>query len=187
LHGGCAAFIWASSVTNCKRNIIFRCIFFDRIITFTESMYASTFLDFITQVFWFLLLHSSSKSKLIHYYISLSILQNMVSDKLLIGLGSIWVLKHTGSKFTSLTSARDAGVYNLDLSVSLQNSPCDPCMVHCCLHWCTICQEHREMQGRLSDNVVMSMTIINAPSQQEMNANESTIVSQEEHAEIQIS
>jgi hypothetical protein len=43
------------------------------------------------------------------------------------------------------------------------------------------------MQGRLSDNVVMSMTIINAPSQQEMNANESTIVSQEEHAEIQIS
>jgi hypothetical protein len=135
-------------------------------------------------VFWFLLLHSFSKSKLIHYYISLPILQNIVSDER--GPGSIWVLQRTGSKFTSLTSARDAGVYNLDF-LCLQNSPCDPCMVHCCLHWCTICQEHREMQGRLSDNVVMSMTIINAPSQQEMNANESTIVSQEEHAEIQIS
>lgn len=69
----------------------------------------------------------------------------------------------------------------------LQNSPCDPCMVHCCLHWCAICQEHREMQGRLSDNVVMPMTVINAPPQQEMNANESATVSHKEHAEIQIS
>eukprot|EP01018_Ginkgo_biloba_P002079 Gb_15559 [translate_table: standard] len=50
----------------------------------------------------------------------------------------------------------------------LQNSPCDPCVVHCCMHWCALCQEHREMQGRLSDNVVMPMTIINPPVAQEM-------------------
>eukprot|EP00249_Psilotum_nudum_P036085 c6300_g1_i1 orf=415-1134(-) len=50
----------------------------------------------------------------------------------------------------------------------LKNSPCDPCAVHCCMHWCAICQEHREMQGRLSDNVVMPMTIINPPAPQEM-------------------
>ncbi|OVA15218.1 hypothetical protein BVC80_3g31 [Macleaya cordata] len=43
-------------------------------------------------------------------------------------------------------------------------------MVHCCMHWCALCQEHREMKGRLSDNVVMPMTIINPPPVQEMNA-----------------
>lgn len=64
----------------------------------------------------------------------------------------------------------------------LQNSPCDPCMVHCCLHWCAICQEHREMLGRLSDNVVMPMTIINPPLVQEMNANDSATVSHKEDA-----
>ncbi|KAH9311988.1 hypothetical protein KI387_027023, partial [Taxus chinensis] len=56
----------------------------------------------------------------------------------------------------------------------LQNSPCDPCMVHCCMHWCALCQEHREMQGRLSDNIVMPMTIINPPVPQEMHAAENT-------------
>lgn len=50
----------------------------------------------------------------------------------------------------------------------LKNSPCDPCAVHCCMHWCALCQEHREMQGRLSDNAVMPMTIINPPPPQEM-------------------
>lgn len=50
----------------------------------------------------------------------------------------------------------------------LQNSPCDPCVVHCCMHWCALCQEHREMQARLSDNVVMPMTVINPPLPQEM-------------------
>ncbi|XP_021909562.1 cell number regulator 6 [Carica papaya] len=54
----------------------------------------------------------------------------------------------------------------------LKNSPCDPCMVHCCMHWCALCQEHREMKGRLSDNFVMPMTIVNPPPVQEMNANE---------------
>ena len=36
------------------------------------------------------------------------------------------------------------------------------------MHWCAICQEHREMQGRLSDDVVVPMTIINPPLPQEM-------------------
>ncbi|KAF8412430.1 hypothetical protein HHK36_000394 [Tetracentron sinense] len=55
---------------------------------------------------------------------------------------------------------------------TVQNSPCDPCMVHCCMHWCALCQEHREMKGRLSDNVVMPMTIVNPPPVQEMSASE---------------
>ncbi|WMV20122.1 hypothetical protein MTR67_013507 [Solanum verrucosum] len=54
--------------------------------------------------------------------------------------------------------------------LNMQNSPCDPCMVHCCLHWCALCQEHREMKSRLSDNVAMQMTIVNPPPVQEMNA-----------------
>ncbi|KAG5249166.1 cell number regulator [Salix suchowensis] len=48
--------------------------------------------------------------------------------------------------------------------------PCDPCMIHCCMHWCALCQEHREMKGRLSDNFVMPMTIVNPPPVQEMSA-----------------
>ena len=36
------------------------------------------------------------------------------------------------------------------------------------MHWCAICQEHREMQGRLSDDVVVPMTILNPPLPQEM-------------------
>ncbi|KAK6926407.1 PLAC8 motif-containing protein, partial [Dillenia turbinata] len=50
----------------------------------------------------------------------------------------------------------------------LKNSPCDPCLVHCCMHWCALCQEHREMKGRLSDDIVMPMTIVNPPPPQEM-------------------
>lgn len=53
----------------------------------------------------------------------------------------------------------------------LQDSPCDPCWVHCCMHWCAICQEHREMNGRLED-VEMPATIVNPPATQEMNDNE---------------
>lgn len=53
---------------------------------------------------------------------------------------------------------------------TMQNSPCDPCVVHCCLHWCALCQEHREMKNRLSDNIAMQMTIVNPPPVQEMNA-----------------
>ncbi|KAJ0452232.1 putative PLAC8 motif-containing protein [Helianthus annuus] len=52
----------------------------------------------------------------------------------------------------------------------MQNSPCDPCLVHCCLHPCALCQEHREMKGRLSDNFVMPMTLVNAPPVQQMNS-----------------
>lgn len=51
-----------------------------------------------------------------------------------------------------------------------QNSPCDPCMVHCVLHFCAVCQEHREMKNRLSDNFVMPMTVVNPPPVQEMSA-----------------
>ncbi len=74
-----------------------------------------------------------------------------------------------------------------EVVVWLQNSPCDPCMVHCCLHWCALCQEHREMQGRLSDNLVMPMTIINPPEPQEMGSQDTTAVDHKEHTEIQLS
>ncbi|KAG6497835.1 hypothetical protein ZIOFF_045741 [Zingiber officinale] len=58
------------------------------------------------------------------------------------------------------------------------NSPCDPCMVHCCMHWCAICQEHREMKGRLSDNLVTPMTVVNPPPVQEMSDRSSSAVSE---------
>ncbi|MCO5583041.1 hypothetical protein L7F22_036947 [Adiantum nelumboides] len=66
------------------------------------------------------------------------------------------------------------GLFRQDLQKKyhLQNSPCDPCLVHCCMHWCALCQEHREMQGRLSDDVIMPMTIINPPPLQEMHVPE---------------
>ncbi|KAL0646054.1 hypothetical protein Bca4012_044345 [Brassica carinata] len=57
----------------------------------------------------------------------------------------------------------------------LQNSPCDPCMVHCCLHFCAVCQEHREMKNRLSDNFVMPMTVVNPPPVQEMSASDDSV------------
>lgn len=52
----------------------------------------------------------------------------------------------------------------------VQDSPCDPCMVHCCMHWCAICQEHREMKGRLADNTTTSATVVDPPPVQEMDA-----------------
>ncbi|GER31195.1 PLAC8 family protein [Striga asiatica] len=54
----------------------------------------------------------------------------------------------------------------------LKNSPCDPCMVHCCLHWCAICQEHREMKHHLTDNISPDATVIEPPAVQEMSAAE---------------
>ncbi|KAK3001355.1 hypothetical protein RJ639_021134 [Escallonia herrerae] len=57
---------------------------------------------------------------------------------------------------------------SLQTKYHLKNSPFDPCMVHCCMHWCALCQEHREMKGRLSDNIVMPMTVVNPPPVQEM-------------------
>lgn len=39
------------------------------------------------------------------------------------------------------------------------------------MHWCALCQEHREMKGRLSDDAaIMPITIVNPPSLQEMNS-----------------
>lgn len=51
----------------------------------------------------------------------------------------------------------------------LKNSPCNSFLVHCCLHWCALCQEHREMKARLSDGTVMSTTIMKPPPVQKMN------------------
>ncbi|KAL9409446.1 hypothetical protein AB3S75_047776 [Citrus x aurantiifolia] len=59
---------------------------------------------------------------------------------------------------------------NLQKKYHLKNSPCEPCLVNCCLHWCALCQEHREMKNRLSDNVAMPMTVVNPPPVQEMNS-----------------
>ncbi|XP_048139201.1 cell number regulator 6-like isoform X1 [Rhodamnia argentea] len=59
---------------------------------------------------------------------------------------------------------------SLQKKYHLKNAPCDPCLVHCCMHWCAVCQEHREMKGRLSENVVMPMTIVNPPPVQEMSS-----------------
>lgn len=52
----------------------------------------------------------------------------------------------------------------------LKNSPCDPCLVHCCMHWCALCQEHREMKSRLSEDAVAPMTVVNPPPVQEMDS-----------------
>lgn len=59
---------------------------------------------------------------------------------------------------------------SLQKKYHLKNAPCDPCLVHCAMHWCALCQEHREMKGRLSENVVMPMTIVNPPPVQEMSS-----------------
>ncbi|KAL0298391.1 UNVERIFIED_CONTAM: Cell number regulator 6 [Sesamum radiatum] len=53
---------------------------------------------------------------------------------------------------------------------SIPNSPCDPCMVHCCMHWCALCQEHRELKGRLLDETFVPITVVNPPPVQEMSA-----------------
>ncbi|KAG2672193.1 hypothetical protein I3843_13G027800 [Carya illinoinensis] len=65
----------------------------------------------------------------------------------------------------------------------LKNSPCDPCLVHCCMHWCAICQEHREMKNHLSDNAAVAMTVVNPPPVQEMNAGEESAPSAPENGE----
>lgn len=59
---------------------------------------------------------------------------------------------------------------SLQKKYHLKNSPCDPCMTHCCLHWCANCQEHREMKARLSENTVTPMTVVNPPAVQEMSS-----------------
>ncbi|KAA8533868.1 hypothetical protein F0562_031385 [Nyssa sinensis] len=77
-------------------------------------------------------------------------------------------------------AAAVAAFHGIDLRTSisylqvLPDNDSDPCLVHCCMHWCALCQEHREMKGRLSDNVVMPMTIVNPPPVQEMNSSSNT-------------
>ncbi|RWW41394.1 hypothetical protein BHE74_00053126 [Ensete ventricosum] len=99
------------------------------------------------------------------------------------------------SRYVKLTKEHDApleeirpGELNQPVHVP-QNSPCDPCMVHCCMHWCAICQEHREMKGRLSDNLVMPMTVVNPPPVQEMSNRNSevpeTAPEQTQHVELE--
>nr|POE69057.1 cell number regulator 6 [Quercus suber] len=67
-----------------------------------------------------------------------------------------------------------AGLFrqSLQKKYHLKNSPCDPCLVHCCLHWCAICQEHRELKNHLSDNAAVVMTVTNPPPVQEMKTGE---------------
>ncbi|KAL3645194.1 Cell number regulator 6 [Castilleja foliolosa] len=59
---------------------------------------------------------------------------------------------------------------SLQKKYHLKNSPCDPCIVHFGMHCCALCQEHRELKGRLSDDTFMPMTVVNPPPVQEMNA-----------------
>jgi hypothetical protein len=40
------------------------------------------------------------------------------------------------------------------------------------MHWCAICQEHRELKNHLSDNSAVAMTVVNPPPVQEMNSGE---------------
>ncbi|KAL0464594.1 UNVERIFIED_CONTAM: Cell number regulator 6 [Sesamum latifolium] len=54
-----------------------------------------------------------------------------------------------------------------------KDSPCDPCVVHCCLHWCAICQEHRERLNHLSECCTSCPT--SPPPVQKMNAAESQV------------
>ncbi|CAI9277899.1 unnamed protein product [Lactuca saligna] len=55
---------------------------------------------------------------------------------------------------------------SLQRKYHLRDSPCDPCGVHCCLHWCALCQEHREMKLHLAENV--EETLMSPPRIQEM-------------------
>lgn len=67
-----------------------------------------------------------------------------------------------------LTSA--TAKINIRLNVDVQDAPCDPCMVHCCLHWCAICQERREMKHHLDGPTSSDATMVDPPQVQEMNA-----------------
>ncbi|KAK4755628.1 hypothetical protein SAY87_009385 [Trapa incisa] len=59
---------------------------------------------------------------------------------------------------------------SLQKKYHLKNSPCDPCLVHCCMHSCALCQEHREMKNHLSDNAVMPTTAVDPPPIQQMSS-----------------
>ncbi|TVU31716.1 hypothetical protein EJB05_23414, partial [Eragrostis curvula] len=76
------------------------------------------------------------------------------------GLASCWII----SSHCCFYRARE----NLQKKYHLKNSPCDPKLVHCCLHWCANCQEHRERKARLPAYSVAPVTIVNPPPVQEM-------------------
>ncbi|KAK4783232.1 hypothetical protein SAY86_007606 [Trapa natans] len=59
---------------------------------------------------------------------------------------------------------------SLQKKYHLKNSPCDPCLVHCCMHSCALCQEHREMRNHLSDNAAMPTTAVDPPPVQHMSS-----------------
>ncbi|XP_054782436.1 cell number regulator 6 [Prosopis cineraria] len=61
---------------------------------------------------------------------------------------------------------------SLQKKYHLKNSPCDPCLVHCCMHSCAICQEHREMRSHLSHDSPVSATVTNPPPVQQMTSGE---------------
>uniref|UniRef100_A0A0E0K7I4 Cell number regulator 6 n=1 Tax=Oryza punctata TaxID=4537 RepID=A0A0E0K7I4_ORYPU len=79
-----------------------------------------------------------------------------------------------GLVFSWWLCATYTGIFRQELQrkYHLKNSPCDPCMVHCCLHWCANCQEHRERKGRLAENNAVPMTVVNPPAVQEMSMTE---------------
>ncbi|XP_062209517.1 cell number regulator 6 [Phragmites australis] len=79
-----------------------------------------------------------------------------------------------GLVFSWWLCATYTGIFRQELQrkYHLKNSPCDPCMVHCCLHWCANCQEHRERRGRLAENSAVPMTAVNPPPVQEMSMEE---------------
>ncbi|KAL4385373.1 hypothetical protein GQ457_15G026680 [Hibiscus cannabinus] len=83
------------------------------------------------------------------------------------------------------------GIYNglfrqsLQKKYHLKDSPCDPCLVHCCLHWCALCQEHREMKKHISDNSDTPITVIKPPPVQEMNVVTTTATDKEDQKEEQ--
>ncbi|VFR01217.1 unnamed protein product [Cuscuta campestris] len=52
----------------------------------------------------------------------------------------------------------------------LKDAPCDPCLVHCCFHWCAVCQEHREMRNHLAETTPSVVTIVEPPPVQQMSA-----------------
>ncbi|KZV43418.1 cell number regulator 6, partial [Dorcoceras hygrometricum] len=57
---------------------------------------------------------------------------------------------------------------SLEDTYHLERWPCDACLVHSYLHWCAICQEHRELKACLRDDVKIPMTIVNPPPVQKM-------------------
>ncbi|CAN6311911.1 unnamed protein product [Urochloa humidicola] len=79
----------------------------------------------------------------------------------LIGEGLLcgWMLCTAG---TSLSRER------LQKKYHLMDSPCNSWLVHCTLHWCAICQEHRESKAHLPAQRATPATIVKPPLVQEM-------------------